>query len=123
MIVGMKYPERSNGHARQGELEMHFGQERRAVERMWVNRGALLTIPGVRGVYSCSVRDLSRHGASLRLNGLALLAAEFRLSLDGMHTTLACRLIWRDGDFAGLSLIDPARERSGSAPENGCDSA
>ena len=66
---------------------MHFGQERRAVERQCVNRGALLIIPGVRGVYSCSVRDLSRLGASLRLNGLALLATEFRLSLDGLKET------------------------------------
>jgi hypothetical protein len=102
---------------------MRFGQERRAAERKWVNRGALLTIPGVRGVYSCSVRDLSRLGASLRLNGLALLATEFRLSLDGMHTTLPCRLIWRDGDFVGLSLMAPARERSDPRSENSCDSA
>jgi hypothetical protein len=102
---------------------MHFGQERRAVERKRVNRGALLTIAGVRGVYSCAVRDMSDLGASLRLNGLAILATEFRLSFDGMQTTLPCRLIWRDGDFVGLSLIAPARERSGSRSENSCDSA
>ena len=102
---------------------MHFGQERRAIERKWVNRGALLTIPGVRGVHSCSVRDLSHLGAGIRLNGLAILTTEFRLSLDGMHTTVPCRLIWRDGDFVGLSLIAPFRERSDLPSGNSCDSA
>lgn len=85
---------------------MRFSQERRANERKWVNRGALLAMPGLRGVYSCSVRDLSREGAGLRLNGLALLVTEFRLSLDGLRTTFACRLIWRDGDFAGIAFPD-----------------
>jgi hypothetical protein len=61
-------------------------------------------MPGLRGVYSCSVRDLSPEGAGLRLNGIALLTTEFQLSLDGLRTASACRLIWRDGDFAGIAF-------------------
>jgi hypothetical protein len=42
---------------------------------------------------------------------MALLASEFRFSLDGLRTTYACRLIWRDGDFAGIAFkLDPPGE-------------
>ena len=35
-----------------------------------------------------------RQNAPIRLNGIALLATEFRLSLYGLRTTFACGLIW-----------------------------
>jgi len=67
-------------------------RERRAAERTWgAYRDALLSIPRLKHVHSCRVRDLSNEGAGLHLNGLPLLPSEFHLSLDGFHTTLACR--------------------------------
>jgi hypothetical protein len=45
---------------------------------------------------------MSNSGAGLHLNRLPLLPDEFHLSLDGFQTALVCRLIWRDGDFAGV---------------------
>jgi hypothetical protein len=83
---------------------MHFGQERRSIDRTWLQRGALIIIPGLRGVYSCGIRDLSREGVGLRLNGMKLLPMDFKLSFDGVRHTFACRLIWRDGDFAGIAF-------------------
>jgi hypothetical protein len=41
-------------------------------------------------------------GASVRLNGIVLLPVEFEISFDGFRTLQPSRLIWRDGDFAGL---------------------
>jgi hypothetical protein len=81
---------------------MRFRQERRAIERKWIYREALLSIPQLKSVHSCGVRDLSDNGAGLRLNCLPLLPTEFMLSLDGFHTTRACRLVWRNGNFAGV---------------------
>jgi hypothetical protein len=52
-------------------------------------RDALLSIPRLRNIYSCGVRDLSDRGIGLRLNDLPLLPTEFNLSLDGFRTTLA----------------------------------
>lgn len=89
---------------------MRSGRDRRDVERKWIYRDALLSIPRVRSVHSCAVRDLSDRGIGLRLNGLPLLPCEFNLSLDGFRTTLACRLVWRDGDFAGIEF-QPASGR------------
>ena len=72
--------------------------------RLWVYRDALLSIPGQIIAQSCSVRDLTIKGASIRLNGIALLPLEFEISFDGFLTLQPCRLIWRDGDFAGIAF-------------------
>ena len=79
-------------------------RERRVSERTWVYRDALLSIPRLKHVHSCGVRDLSDNGAGIRLNRLPLLPQEFSLSLDGFRSTLVCRLIWRNGDFAGIAV-------------------
>lgn len=83
---------------------MRSSRDRRAAERRWIYRDALLSIPRLRGVYSCGVRDLSYKGVGLRLNDLPLLPTQFDISLDGFRTTLACQLIWRDGDLAGIAF-------------------
>jgi hypothetical protein len=83
---------------------MHFGQERRANGRTLTNGSALLSIRGIQGTYTCGVRDMNQNGASLRINGPPLLPTEFSLSLDGLRTKIACRLIWRDGDFVGVAF-------------------
>ena len=76
--------------------------DRRAFVRLWVYRNALLSIPGQMIAQPCSVRDLTVEGASIRLNGTTLLPMEFEISFDGFRTLQLCRLIWRDGDFAGI---------------------
>lgn len=83
---------------------MHAVQERRVAERWWFHRSALAIIPGMRGLHSCGIRDLSRQGAGLRLDGIVLLTTDFKLSLDGVRHTFVCRLVWRDGDFAGVKF-------------------
>jgi hypothetical protein len=83
---------------------MRYTQERRAVQRTWLGRDALIIIPRLRGVYSCGVRDLSGRGAGLRLPNIALLPTDFDISFDGVRHTFGCRLIWRHGDFAGIAF-------------------
>lgn len=78
--------------------------DRRAFVRLWVYRDALLSIPGQMIAQPCSVRDLTVKGASIRLNGIALLPMVFEISFDGFRTLQSCRLIWRDGDFAGIAF-------------------
>lgn len=83
---------------------MHVVQERRVAERWWFHRSALAIIPGSRGRHSCGIRDLSRQGAGLRLDGIVLLTTDFKLSLDGVRHIFICRLVWRDADFAGVKF-------------------
>jgi hypothetical protein len=84
---------------------MDLSQERRAVERAWRGTGALVVIPGLRGVYSCRVRDLSIKGAGLQLpNEIALVPTDFKLSFDGLLHSFECRLIWRHLGFVGIEF-------------------
>lgn len=83
---------------------MPFNHERRAVERKWLQRGALIVVPGHRKVYSCGIRDLSGDGAGLRLTGITLLPIDFKLSFDDVRHLFDCHLVWRSGDFAGLAF-------------------
>jgi hypothetical protein len=76
--------------------------DRRAFVRVGINRDALLSIPGHIMAQPCAVRDLTVKGASIRLNGIALLPVKFEISFDGFRTLQPSRLIWRDGDFVGL---------------------
>ena len=81
--------------------------ERRAVERRRLYRGALLSIPGQIVTQACGLRDFTIKGAGIRLHGIILLPLTFELSLDAFHTMERCRLIWRDGDFAGVIFLAP----------------
>ena len=88
-----------DGTARRGE--------RRSIERRRLYRSALLSIPGQIVAQDCRLRDFAVKGAGIRLNGITLLLLTFELSLDALHTTERCRLIWRDGDFAGVVFLAP----------------
>ena len=84
---------------------MYSRQERRAVERTWRDRGALVVLPGLRSVYSCRVRDLSIKGAGLQLpDEIALVTTDFKLSFDGLLHSFECRLIWRRLCFVGIEF-------------------
>ena len=88
--------------------------ERRAVERRRLYRSALLSIPGQIVAQACGLRDFSVKGAGIRLNGIILLPLTFELSLDAFHTMERCRLIWRNGDFAGVIFLAPTNyDRAG----------
>jgi hypothetical protein len=67
----------------------------------------LLSIPGQIVAQGCGFRDFSVKGAGIRLNGIMLLPLNFELSLDAFHTMERCRLIWRNGDFAGVFFLAP----------------
>ena len=76
--------------------------DRRAFVRAVIYRHALLSIPGQITARPCAVRDMTVMGASIRLDGIALLPVEFEISFDEFRTLQPCQLVWRDGDFAGL---------------------
>jgi hypothetical protein len=78
--------------------------ERRLIGRTFINRGALLFFDGQTGVHSCCVRDVTNHGAGIRLNGLNVIPVEFDLSFDNFHSIRRSRLIWRDGDWVGVTF-------------------
>jgi hypothetical protein len=81
--------------------------ERRSIERRRLYGSALLSIPGQIVAQDCRLRDFTVKGAGIRLKGITLLPLTFEMSLDAFHVTERCRLIWRDGDFAGVVFLAP----------------
>ncbi len=85
-------------------LESRRDIERRAVSRTTINRDVLMFFAGQEGVRACCVRNVTNHGAGLRLNGLNMVPSEFGISFDNFRTMRRCRLIWRNGDFVGVTF-------------------
>jgi hypothetical protein len=79
--------------------------DRRALDRLSFYRTALLSIPGHITLQSCSVRDITNKGAGIRLHGIVAMPLNFQMSFDEFRTSQSCRLIWRDGDFAGFAFL------------------
>lgn len=78
--------------------------ERRSKKRTVINRDALIFFTGSETVHSCCVRDATNDGAGVRLNGLSVMPFEFGISFDRFHTMRKCRMIWREGNFAGVTF-------------------
>ena len=78
--------------------------DRRAVGRAGIEKGALLFYKGQIGARGCNVIDISDGGARLRTHNLSVLPNTFELTFDNFSTIRWCRLIWRDGDFLGVAF-------------------
>jgi hypothetical protein len=97
----------SSGHGRVAcrrleTLQPRRDSERRAGGRTTINRDVLMFFNG--NVHACCVRDVTNHGAGLRLNGLNIVPSDFGISFDNFRTMRPCRLIWRNGDFVGAAF-------------------
>jgi hypothetical protein len=76
-------------------------QERRSIARCWIYQSAILSVPELKMICSCRLRDLTDKGAGIRIENIPLLPIEFGLSIDGLRTLRECQLVWRQGDFVG----------------------
>jgi hypothetical protein len=83
-----------------------FGQasERRCIGRTKIDKSALVFFSGQTGVRECRITDITNQGAGLSVKDLPALPLKFELSFDNFHTIRDCQLIWRDGDFVGVSF-------------------
>jgi hypothetical protein len=79
-------------------------KERRSLDRTRVAKGALLFFSRQTGVRACCVTDITKSGAGIRTQDLAILPLNFQLSFDNFRTVRKCRIIWRDNDFLGVSF-------------------
>jgi hypothetical protein len=85
-------------------IRMNPQTERRSVGRTKITKSALLFFGSQRGVFGCSLRDVTNIGAGIRLDNINVLPPDFELSFDNFHTIRKCRLVWRQGDFTGVAF-------------------
>ena len=57
-------------------------------------------------VTNCVIRDLSDTGAKLGITQKARLPEQFHLFFVKRNLRLRVRLVWREGDIAGVSFVD-----------------
>jgi len=86
--------------------------ERRALERIDLNRLALLCVDGIRGCHPCLVVNFHEAGAVLQSSTYHTAAFRFDLSLDGFRTTKHCRVVWRNGNTCGVEFIGQDMDRA-----------
>jgi hypothetical protein len=84
------------------QLERPDMIERRAIERVQLDRLALLSLGGIPGVHPCVVKNLSRGGAKLCSHGFHFFAKDFQISFNGFRSNIRCHIVWRRGDECGV---------------------
>ncbi|WP_426611225.1 PilZ domain-containing protein [Bradyrhizobium sp. McL0616] len=92
--------------------------ERRAMERIPINRAARLSFGEIRGTHPCMVRDINALGACIS-TPYYVFANEFVLSFDGHSATFICRIMWRKGTLCGVSFL--LRSRSPRLANDSCE--
>jgi PilZ domain len=78
--------------------------ERRSISRTTISKSALLFFDEQRGVLNCTVRDITNCGAGILLQDPNVLPMDFELTFDHFRTIRRCRVMWRQGDFVGVSF-------------------
>jgi hypothetical protein len=78
--------------------------ERRALERIPINRAALLSFDGISGNHPCVVRNISPFGACISAP-YYIFAQDFGLSFNGYDRIFICRVVWRKGTLCGVLFV------------------
>lgn len=88
----------------------HPEQERRQERRRRVFLQAdVCTLDGTQ-IAHCSIQDTSRSGCKIISDQLALIPDELVLSIRGLGETFVGRVMWRDGDMAGIEFLNEVTE-------------
>jgi hypothetical protein len=95
--------------------------DRRSIGRTSIAKAALLFFGGQTGVRSCGVTDITSAGAGIRTQGLAVLPLNFELSFGNFRTIRKCRLIWRDGNFLGVTFENQNTRADGATKVSEAD--
>ena len=78
--------------------------DRRSIVRTRIARGASLFFSHQSGVHACLVSDVTNVGAGIHTHGLSILPLKFELSFDKFRSSRKCRLVWREGDYVGVTF-------------------
>jgi hypothetical protein len=87
--------------------------DRRSNDRTRITKAASLFFGGQTGARSCdvSLTDVTNGGAGIHTQGLAILPLTFELSFDNLRRR--CRLVWRKGNFFGVTFENQCASTSG----------
>jgi len=78
--------------------------DRRAVQRTRVLRGAKIIVPRRSSVIHCTVQNITAGGACLKFANTFGLPETFDLTFEHGRTRRPCRVVWRTGDKLGVTF-------------------
>ena len=82
------------------------GMERRRVQRHRVLQKAYIIFNNRRSTLTCRVRDVSTHGARLKLADVAIVPKQFILYFPVDNRERPCEVVWRSLDQLGVKFLD-----------------
>jgi hypothetical protein len=91
-------------------------EERRAFRRTNVLRNAKIILGHRSPIVSCTLKDLTSHGACLSVASTYGLPDLFELTFEHGRSRRVCRVMWRTHDKLGVSF-DPEMEQAAAAEE------
>ena len=74
------------------------------LDRVPINRLALVYFDGIEGAHPVLVRNISAFGACISAP-FTIFASELELSFDGFRRTFVCRVVWRKETLCGVSFV------------------
>ena len=95
--------------------------DRRSVGRTKTSKAASIFFGRQTSEHSCDVEvtDLGNGGAGIYKSGKAILPLTFELSFDNLRRT--CRMVWRRGNFFGVTFEDQGPPALGDSDVAGTD--
>src|SRR3954447_21492572 len=88
-----------------GSLSERVMEERRAIPRTRILKGARIILNRRSSTISCIVRNLTTSGARLDIASTAGIPAKFELSFENRCLSRrSCRVVWRGDDKIGVAF-------------------
>jgi hypothetical protein len=81
-----------------------MNQDRRAVTRTRISRGAKIIAPRGAEFIHCTVQNITNDGACLKVANTDGMPETFELTFELGHTRRACRVVWRTNDELGVAF-------------------
>ena len=82
---------------------------RRARRRRVFLQADVCTLDGLQ-IANCSIQDTSRTGCKIISDQIASIPDELILSIRGLGETFVGRVMWREGDMAGIAFLNEVSE-------------
>ena len=76
-------------------------------------KGGLIVFNGGFSSYECTIKNLSDHGALLKLGAIAGVPNHFDLEIEHGQPRIKCTVQWREGEFIGVSFDAPGAVPTG----------
>ena len=85
-------------------------KDSRSQQRSRILKAGKVLLTGGWGSHECIIKNISSSGAKVETDPLFDFPSQFDLLIIQDELLVPCRLIWRQGKFAGLHFVKPMKQ-------------